>query len=372
MQETASRKQDHLTICLNEDVEYGTTRLEEIRLVHTSLPELSLNDIDIHTAFLGERVQAPVFISCMTGGSKDGASINAGLAEVAETLHIPMGLGSIRILFEQSDCISDFSVRHIAPTIPLFANLGVNELRYIGADKIFSMLETLGVSAIALHLNPAQELYQEHGERDFSCFIEYIQTFIGHCPIPVIIKETGYGLHSAEVDVLLGYGASYVDIAGGGGSNWAKIEQLRNANEHPLYKALYEDVFELATPTGMILLSLMGKENILASGGIRTAMDVVKCMILGANSVGMALPILQNIQGSQNEVGQNKTEQLTKYFEVLFQQIKNIMLLCGAKNIQECRDIPFWIEKTLRDDFLSYAQATHIDIPQALVNKLKI
>lgn len=360
MKETESRKQDHLTICLNENVEHGKTRLDEIRLVHTSLPELSLNDIDINTVFLKQRVQAPVFISCMTGGSKNGASINTRLAEVAATCNIPMGLGSIRILFEQNDSIADFSVRHIAPNIPLFANLGVNELRYIGADKIFSMLETLGVSAIALHLNPAQELYQKNGERDFSNFIEYIQTFIGHCPIPVIIKETGYGLHSAEVDVLLGYGAYYVDVAGGGGSNWAKIEQIRNAGKYPLCA----DVFDLATPTGMLLLSLMGKENILASGGIRTALDVVKCMMLGSTSVGMALPILHNVQKS--------SEHLMAYFEALFQQIKTIMLLCGAKNISDTRAIPFWIEKKLRDDFLAYAQATHLDVPQGLVSKLNL
>lgn len=347
-----SRKQDHLNICLNSDVSTGSTRLSEIHLVHRSLPELDLDEIETQSTFLGSKVSAPLFISSMTGGSQQGANINRALAETAQQVKIPMGLGSIRILFEQEHIIPDFCIKKYAPDIPIFANLGANELARITYKDIFSMLEKLEVSAIALHLNPAQELYQLEGERNFRNFITRIKEFITSSPVPVIVKETGYGIHSDEASILLGYGASYVDIAGGGGSNWAKIEHIRN-NTNPIL----QDVYELAMPTAMILLSmsknLNTQDNILASGGIRTALDAVKCLVLGAKGVGLALPVLQEVEKG--------SEHCIAYFEMLIAQMKKIMLLCGAKDIASLSQVRYWIEEKLVQDTESYYNCLRIE-----------
>lgn len=364
MTEIESRKQAHLDICLHEQVEHGATRLEEIHLAYTTFPELNLAQIDSSCSFLYRTIKAPVFISCMTGGSKNSLVLNSILAKTAESLGIPLGLGSIRILFEQQDLVSDFSLRKIAPSIPIVANLGAIQLRNIKYSKIFDMLQQLEVDAIVLHSNVAQELYQKNGEVDFTNVLSHIRTFIDKCPLPVIIKEVGYGITPRDASVLLGYGAYAIDFAGSGGTNWAKVEQLiikknsveeKNSKSANFTNLLSDAVYQLGYPTAMLMLAYCDYPNIIASGGIRNALDIARCVVLGAKTVGIALPVI-----TQAVLGQ---EELFSYLHTLILDFQKIMLLCGVSKIENMIQVPFWISSAMQHDFLSFSKALGFNIP---------
>ena len=161
------RKNEHLQICINNNIEVHNTLLSTIHPIHRSLPELNIDEIDTSTLFLKQKIQYPFFISCMTGGSRKAYTMNKRFAEVAEYFGIPVGLGSIRILLDNNSILSDFQLKSIAPSVPLLANLGAAQLLSIHIDEIQDILRSLKADAIVLHLNPAQELCQENGERNF-------------------------------------------------------------------------------------------------------------------------------------------------------------------------------------------------------------
>ena len=361
MSKIEERKQAHLDICLTQDVSYGNTRLQEIHLIHKSVPELALANIDTSSTFLGKRISVPIFVSCMTGGSKDGARININLAEAAEALCIPLGIGSIKILFNNESLVSDFMLKHIAPSVPILANLSALQLNEISYSNIFAMLETLQVDALVLHVNPIQELCQYNGDTDFGGVWNHIIQFTQSCPIPIIVKEVGFGIALDIVDTLLGYGVQYIDIAGSGGTNWAKVELLHNpsliaiTNAIPSIAMPEEALYQLGHPTALLMLALYKHNNILASGGIQDAMDIARCLVLGAKAVGLALPIIKLANHSSTFV--------IDYIEALTSTFAKIMLVCGASCIEDVRHIPFWLDGTLQKDLENFCNAHNINVP---------
>lgn len=365
-QNTARRKQAHVDICLQEDVEFGATRLDHVHLLSHSIPHLALEDINTSTTFLGYKISMPLFISCMTGGAQRGAMINAMLSECAEQCKIPFGLGSIRILLENPKVLSDFSVRRYAPSIPILANLGVSQLSSIDYNDVFRMLEKLQVDCMVLHINPAQELSQIKGATDFKNTHEYIRVFTDRCPLPVIVKETGYGILPQDVELLLGYGVRYVDIAGSGGTNWAKVEHIYNdvldvshAPKHPT-----QSLYHLGYPTGLLMLALCDHSNIIASGGIRNALDMARCLVLGATHVGIALPIISRVMQGK--------EVVVQYIMDIQRELKNIMLLCGVSDISEMSSIPFWLDHGIQLDIVSFARSLNLTLPERVRSNIAI
>jgi len=338
----ALRKAAHLDICTTPDVyqvETGTTWLDQISLIHNPLPEVNFQDLDLSTHFLNKSISYPFFISSMTGGSDGGYALNKDLARGAEEIGIGVGMGSIRILFRKPEVFHHFELKKFAPHVPVFANLGSVQIRDMNHNEIFQVLKDLGVDGVAVHLNPAQELFQPEGDRDFVGILNRLEEFINLSPIPIIIKETGCGIPRSLATKLLSYGAHYIDVAGMGGTNWMRVEDYRDTSK-PSVEVQEFDTWGI--PTGLnvgsyfpdgISSNQMFAGKILASGGLRTGMDGVKTIALGASLFGMALPIaMAHRTGGY--------EGLILFLQSIAKTIQRACLLSGVSTIQELQQRP--------------------------------
>lgn len=344
--EMARRKAQHLDICIDEEtyeVESGRSRLDEVRLLHRSLPEIDGAAVDTTATFLGHTVQLPFFISSMTGGSEAGYQTNKDLATVAQELGIPVGMGSIRILLRKPEVIGDFELKRFAPDVPVFANIGGVQLPTTPHDDLVELMKRLDVDGIAIHLNPGQEIFQPGGDIDFRGVRDAIARFVEVSPRPVIVKETGLGINPAEVDALLAVGVHAVDVAGSGGTSWLRVEAYRRDDRSDALDAAAE-FDDWGLPTALILAAL-GRERrqIVASGGIRSGRDIVAALALGAESVGLALPFVRALKRGGVE-GALALGQRLKYV------IESAMALAGCDTIEALRTAPVMVSSALRTD----------------------
>lgn len=350
-EDLSTRKSRHLEICIDEErfeVETGRSRFDEVHLVHRSLPEINDSQIDTGVTFLGQRVRMPLFVSSMTGGSAEGYQANKQLAEAAQELGIPVGMGSIRILFRKPEVLEHFQLKRLAPSVPVFANIGGVQLPEMDHDSIYRMLEAIEVDGCAVHLNPGQELFQVDGDRDFGGILEAIRSFCAASPVPVIVKETGFGISPREAQLLFEAGASYVDIAGSGGTNWAQVESYRLSPQEQLAAQEFGD---WGAPTALLLAAL-GRERsgLLASGGLRTGMDLVRSLALGAELGGTALPFIRAVHalGVKGAV---------RYGRRVEKVLRTAMLLTGSRTVAELRRAPIWLDRSLREDAAALLEA---------------
>jgi len=341
-----ARKARHLEICVDPDhyqVEFGNSGFDGLRLIHRSMPEISEREIDTSVDFLGSRVRLPLFISSMTGGSEAAFRINKQLAEAAQIAGVPVGMGSIRILLRRPEVISHFQLRKIAPDVPVIANIGAVQVRDVDAKEILELAKRLEVQAIAVHLNPAQELFQPEGDRDFRGILPAIARFCDRSPVPVIVKETGCGIRPDEVGRLLDAGAAWVNLAGGGGTNWITVEAYRLDAEAEAAAREFDD---WGTPTAHILAALGLREkrspgtagagargHVLASGGLRSGMDLVKSLALGASLGGYALPFVRAVAAS----GAEGVVALIRRFERV---LRSAMTLTGCRTVADLQRTP--------------------------------
>ncbi len=291
------RKADHLRLCLDDAVacEGITTGLERYRFRHACLPELNFADIDLNVNFLGHALAAPLFISSMTGGTELAALINQRLAKAAQKFRIPMGVGSQRVALERPDLADTFAIRDLAPDIPLFANLGAVQLNY-GCDAAAceAILAMLSADALILHLNPLQEAVQTHGDRNFAGLLPKISQLCLELSVPVIVKEVGNGISASMARKLIQAGVAAIDVAGAGGTSWAKVEGARAQDLRQ--KRLGQTFADWGLPTADCLVEIHHQFPtlpLIASGGISTGLDVAKALALGASLVGLARPLLQ-------------------------------------------------------------------------------
>ncbi|MBP1694772.1 MAG: fni, partial [Chloroflexi bacterium] len=228
-----ARKSDHIRINLEEDVRSGvTTGLEGYRFVHRALPDLNLNEVKLSQRLFGKNLLAPILISSMTGGNEEAAAINRLLAEAAQATGIAMGLGSQRAAIEQPDLAPTFQVRQVAPDILLFANLGAVQLNYdYGIAECQRAVDMIQADALILHLNALQEAVQPEGNTRFAGLIKKIENVCKALPVPVIVKEVGWGFSEQDARCLASAGVSAIDVAGAGGTSWSQVEMYRAKNE---------------------------------------------------------------------------------------------------------------------------------------------
>jgi len=332
----STRKAAHLEICTAPEfyqVESGTTGFQELSFIHNPLPQTSFDDVSLTTKFLGKSVSFPFFISSMTGGSEGGYALNKDLARAAEKIGIPVGMGSIRILFRKPEVFNHFRFRKFAPSVPFFANIGSVQIRDMEHREIFEVLNRLEADGIAVHLNPAQELFQPEGDRDFRSIKEALYRFFDKCPIPVIVKETGCGIPRGLAVDLVSHGASYIDVAGSGGTNWMRVEDFR---ETVVSSKEVEEFDSWGIPTALNLSSYFGLESprldpvlsgkVLSSGGLRSGMDGLKSLALGASLFGMALPVaLAHKSGGYDG--------LVQFLNSLKRTLHRGMLLLGVRDV---------------------------------------
>jgi len=272
-----------------------TSGFERWRFVHCALPEIDLSDVDTSTTFLGRRLAAPILISCMTGGTSEARAINLTLARVAQERSLAMGLGSGRALLEDPSLLETFDVRPAAPDILLFANLGAVQLnKGYGADHVRRLLDLLRADGIVLHLNALQEAVQPGGDTMFGQLMDRIASLCERLDAPVIVKEVGWGIDADTVHALFEAGVAAVDLAGAGGTSWSEVE--RHRIDDPMRARVAAAFAGWGIPTAQALSAARRERSnglLIASGGIRTGMDVAKAIALGADLAGMAAPFLE-------------------------------------------------------------------------------
>ena len=359
--EISIRKEHHLDICTDDerypDPAAGGTSLDQVRLVHRALPELDYTAIDTGQRFLRARLRLPLLISCMTGGSGRGRSANRSLAEAAQRAGVAVGVGSIRPLLRDPDTFADFHVKPHAPDVPVLANLGAVQLRELGAAALRPVLQRLEVQALAIHLNAGQELFQPGGDRDFRGLLETIAGAVAGCGVPVLVKETGFGIGPREVRLLLGYGVRYVDVAGSGGTNWIAVEGERLAAPQRRSARAFDD---WGLPTGVLLAALGGADagRVIASGGLRHGVHLAKALALGAALGAMALPFIRAVMAG----GVDGVLDLIARIE---HELRTAMTLCGAATLAALRHAPVMQSAAFRHQVAELRRVTAAAHPAA-------
>ncbi|HEY9729929.1 MAG TPA: type 2 isopentenyl-diphosphate Delta-isomerase [Chroococcales cyanobacterium] len=329
MRETQTRKADHLRICLDEDVQFRsvTNGLERYRFTHCCLPDLNRSEIDLSTTFLGKSLGAPLLISSMTGGTQQAKTINFRLAEVAQHYKLAMGVGSQRVAVENPLVADTFAVRSHAPDILLFANLGAVQLNYsYGVTECLRVIDLLEADALILHLNPLQECIQPNGDTNFRGLLDKIKTLCNEVSVPVIAKEVGNGISASMAQKLFDAGVAAIDVAGAGGTSWAKVESERALNAQQRRLGLTFADWGLPTAECIKSIRQIAPEiPLIASGGLRNGLDVAKAIALGADLAGLALPFLQAAAES--------TDAVDALVQLLVAEIVTVLFCTGNANL---------------------------------------
>lgn len=293
----AGRKADHIRIVAEEDVGFGrlTTGLERYRFVHQALPEIDLEAVDLSTTLFGRRLAAPLLISCMTGGVARGGELNRILAEAAQRARVAIGVGSQRAALDDPALAETFQIRALAPDVPLLANLGAAQLASDdGIDRCRRVVEMIDADALVIHVNPLQEALQPEGTARFAGLIARIGEASAALGVPVVVKEVGWGIAENVARALAEAGVAGIDVAGAGGTSWSEVERRRIAD--PVMARVAAEFRDWGIPTAeSIVAARRGHPRglVIASGGLRTGLDVAKCLALGADAAGLAAPLLK-------------------------------------------------------------------------------
>jgi isopentenyl-diphosphate Delta-isomerase len=338
---TAQRKKEHIELCLTDQVSFKdkTNGFEYYDFNHFAITEVVPEEISFNTKLLGRKINYPFLISCMTGGTVEAESINAKLAEAAEQLKIPVGVGSQRQALEKDNLLITYkTIRKNAPTVPVLANIGAAQIVQQKNDlrKLVDMIEADG---LVIHINPLQELLQPEGEPNFKNLLKNIEKVVKNIGVPVIAKEVGSGISAEAAKKLLEVGVKGIDVAGAGGTSWAGVEIIRaKGNNNGVF-------WDWGLPTSYCIKEIFKlkkkyKFTLIGSGGINSGMDAAKAFALGSDLVASARIILQ-------ELNKNGVGGVISLIEHWFSTIRNIMFLTGSSTLKE-----FKKNKIIRKDFL--------------------
>ena len=330
----ARRKADHIKIAASGAGDFARSNLLEcVQLVHMALPELTLDEIDLSTTLLGRKLAAPLMIAGMTGGTKEGQTINRTLAAIAEKLGIAFGLGSLRPMLDRPALAATFQVRNAAPSVFLFGNLGLAQLNQMKTRDVAAALDSVGADALCVHLNVGQELAQPGGDRDFRGSLATIRRLCTDLGRPLMVKETGCGISPAVARALQDAGVPAIDVSGAGGTSWIGIEALRAHGEQA---ARGRELREWGIPTAACVgwLAAAGlRAEIVASGGVRTGLDAARALALGARVVALAQPVLAALR-EHGEKGATAT------LAGIIDGLRRICLLVGQKDVADLARAP--------------------------------
>jgi len=321
-----NRKQDHLDICLNQPIEHGSTGFENYSLIHQALPDYNLKDIDLSVKFLGKKLQAPIIIASMTGGTDIATKMNQQLAQIAEEFNIGMGVGSQRIAIKNSKPNQDFQLRKWIPNSLLLGNLGAIQLNYGFSIKHYQLaVDMLQADGLYLHLNPLQEALQPEGETNFAGLEKKLLQLKKNINVPIIIKEVGQGISTETAKKLKKMGFSIIEATGKGGVSWTLIETIRSKSS---MGATFAD-WGISTAKSLENCRKVPGLTIIAGGGIRTGIDIAKSICLGASLISIGLPILKAV---------NKSKQAAKeYLQTIIKELKIALFCLGVKNLEELK-----------------------------------
>jgi isopentenyl-diphosphate Delta-isomerase len=341
------RKADHIELCATGDVGFHrkTTLLEHVDLIHDSLPELALDEIDTSVTILGKKLRAPLIISAMTGGTARARDINKELASIAEERGYGFGLGSQRAML-RGDRDDTYMVRDVAPTTLVLGNIGAVQARELSTDAVTDLIGRVGADALCIHMNPAQEIVQAGGDRYFAGALGAMERLAEELGVPIVAKETGCGIGPRTARRIARAGVRHLDVSGAGGTSWVAVETERAA---PAARSLGTALREWGVPTAAsVLIAKQTRprfETIIATGGVASGLDAARAIALGAHAAGIARPVLQALVSGGREGA-------IRFLTLVEAELRAVMLLTGSGSVRALRkaqvvlsgDLPRWAE----------------------------
>ncbi len=331
-----SRKNDHLTLTAEGDVGFrGTTaHFECVRLLHDALPELAESDVSSELTVFGKRLRAPVLVAGMTGGTEEAASVNRELAMACEARGLALGLGSQRAMLKRPEAARTFQIRSEAPNVLLFGNLGGVQAATMSTQEVADLVGLVDADALCVHLNPAMEIVQPEGDRDFRGILECIVRLNQELSVPVIAKETGCGFSRRTGKRLRDAGILHADVSGAGGTSWVGVETRRaEAAGDSRGVRLGHAYWDWGVPTAasIAMLAPLGFTTLIATGGVSSGLDIAKAIALGATLGGIARPVLQALRrGGPHE--------LAAFLDAIVDELRIAMLLTGSRTLTDLRE----------------------------------
>ncbi|WP_271400272.1 type 2 isopentenyl-diphosphate Delta-isomerase [Salinicoccus roseus] len=340
----SQRKNEHVRHALDQPSQTNMSDFENIRFVHQSIPSVDMEDIDLSTRIGPFEVSRPLYINAMTGGSEWTREINRKLAEVAQATGLPMAVGSMHAALKHPELSDSFTiVRDRHPDGIVFANVGA-DVSLEGAKRAVEMLRA---DALQIHINAPQELIMPEGDRNFKSWRANIENIVEHAGVPVIVKEVGFGMSSETLQILKNIGVKHADVSGRGGTNFASIENTRREKADMAYISDWG----LSTPISLIEAQpFLEDMDILASGGIKTPLDAMKCLALGAKAIGMSRLMLEQVE-------HHGIEAAIEHVEQFHHQMCKISIMINAQNIEEISSRPI----VLSPEIISWQRQRSLD-----------
>lgn len=333
---TSERKTEHIRLCMEEQVngEGVATGFAKYVFRHNALPELNFDEISLKTTFLGATLRTPLLISSMTGGSELAGRINDRLAEAAERRGWAMGVGSVRAAVEREELAKTFAVRRKAPSIPIIANLGAVQLNYgFGVEECKRAVDIVEADMLVLHLNSLQEVFQPEGNTAFYGLLQQMEKVCRELPLPVGVKEVGWGIDGITAKRLREIGVAFIDVAGAGGTSWSQVEKFRSTDG--VRRAAAEAFADWGIPTAECIREVRAAvpdAALIGSGGLNTGVDAAKALALGADVAGFGRALLSPAVQSE--------EQLDALLERVELELRTAMFGIGVGSLPELRNTP--------------------------------
>lgn len=335
------RKLDHLRIPIEHDVQHLENYFDDIKLIHHSLPEVDLEEIDLSVEFFERKLSAPICISAITGGHPTSKAINTILATAAEKEGIMMGVGSQRASLLDPSTEDSFKVIcEVAPNIPIIGNIGIGQV----ADNDFTVsdiercIEMINADAIAIHFNALHELLQDDGDISYNQFRSNFLKIKDKIKVPIIAKEVGTGMSEELALILDKLGFDGFDIGGTGGTSFAAIESKRKNFDNETYTRNPAEIFRewgIPTPVSVVKVRNASVKPIIASGGIRNGIDIAKSIILGADIGGLAYNFLKSAwKDYQSSTMFNTVNEI----RTLKRELRSCLWLMNLANINELKN----------------------------------
>ncbi|MBC7091042.1 MAG: type 2 isopentenyl-diphosphate Delta-isomerase [Nitrososphaeria archaeon] len=344
--QTRRRKVDHISICLKQDIECKniSTGLEYVHILHNALPEMDLDEVDTTSNIFGYKISFPLIFDSITGGSRESKAINRNIAEVAKEKNLALFLGSIRPAIEDPNSLDSYTIaRDVAPETFIGLNIGASQLsRGFDIDKLKSFINNIKANALSIHLNPLQESIQVEGEPLFKSVLEKIHFLVKNLGVPIVVKEVGCGISREVASKLELAGVSAINVAGLGGTNWATVESLRAKMFGNDVKAELGALFStwgIPTAVSIIECAQTVKVPVIASGGIRSGLDMAKALVLGAKYCSIALPVLR---------ASKSISQLSSLVDKFLMEFKVSMFLAGCRSVEELKSVRYYMDYPLR------------------------
>lgn len=324
-----NRKDDHIKFALKYEAPYNS--FDDMELIHSSLPDYDLDDIDLSTHFAGRDFDFPFYINAMTGGSEKGKAVNRKLAQVAQATGIIMVTGSYSAALK-NDQDDSYPRQEEFPGLLLATNIGIDKPYKLGLQTVEEMKPIF----LQVHVNLMQELLMPEGEREFKTWKSNLADYAKEMPAPIILKEVGFGMDAKTIQKAYELGIKTVDISGRGGTSFAYIENKRGGDRSYLNEWGQTTLQSLLNAKDMV-----DKVEVLASGGVRNPLDMIKCLVLGAKAVGLSRTVLELVE-------RYPVEKVIAIVNGWKDDLRLIMCALNCKTVEELQKVDYILYGRLR------------------------